>query len=141
MQQIDQRIVDFLQEHHVFTLATCNDGMPWCSSMFYVYIPGLNIFVFTSEEQTRHIREVQNNDKVAGAVVLETKQVGLIRGVQFQGRMFEPTAELRDKAKRAYLARFPYAILKPAPFWVIEIHTLKFTDNRLGFGKKLLWPI
>jgi len=48
---------------------------------------------------------------------------------------------LRAKAKRAYLARFPYAILKPAPFWAIELHAVKFTDNRLGFGKKLYWPI
>jgi len=104
-------------------------------------MPAENLLVFTSEHRTRHVQSAGQNDKVAGAVALETKQVGLIRGVQFEGRIFEPSEELREKAKRAYLARFPYAILRPAPFWIIELHTIKFTDNRLGFGKKLLWTI
>lgn len=141
MQQLDQRIIDFLQEHHVLTLATCTDGVPWCASVFYVYVPAGNLLVFTSEYHTRHAQEARQNDRVAGAVVLETKQVGLIRGVQFEGRMFEPLEELREKTKRAYLTRFPYAILRLAPFWVIELHAVKFTDNRLGFGKKLTWTI
>ncbi len=140
MQMPDQPIVDFLHEHHVFTLATCANNEPWCSSMFYVYIEKENMLVFTSEAHTRHISEVLENERVAGAVVLETKKVGLLRGLQFRGRMFAPSGELLEKAKRAYLARFPYALLKPAPFWVIELQALKFTDNRLGFGKKLHWP-
>jgi uncharacterized protein YhbP (UPF0306 family) len=141
MQQPDQRIVDFLQEHHVLALATCIDGAPWCSPVFYVYMPVENMLVFTSEFSTRHIQGAGQNDQVAGSVALETKQVGLIRGLQFEGRVFEPTEALREKAKIAYLEHFPYAILKPAPFWLIELHTIKLTDNRLGFGKKLFWTI
>jgi len=141
MKQPEQCIVDFLREHHVLTLATCVDGVPWCASVFYVYMPDENLLVFTSEYHTRHIQDVKQNDRVAGAVALETKRVGLIRGVQFQGRLFEPAEDLREKIKRAFLARFPYAILKPAPFWAIELHTIKFTDNRLGFGKKLYLTI
>ncbi len=137
MQKPDQRIIDFLHKHHVFTLATCAGAEPWCSSMFYVYLEEENVLVFTSELHTRHVAEALNNDLVAGTVVLETEKVGLLRGVQFRGRMAEPEGSLREKAKRAYLARFPYALLKPAPFWVITLHHIKFTDNRLGFGKKL----
>ena len=141
MQLPEQRIVDFLQKHHVLTLATCINDTPWCASVFYVYLSAENLLVFTSDYHTRHVQEAKQNERVAGTVALETKQVGLIRGVQFQGRIFEPAEELQGKAKRAYLARFPYAILKPAPFWIIELHSIKFTDNRLGFGKKLYWTI
>ncbi|MDR0294763.1 MAG: pyridoxamine 5'-phosphate oxidase family protein [Prevotellaceae bacterium] len=141
MQQPEQRIADFLRKHHVLTLATCTEGIPWCASVFYVYMPAENLLIFTSEYPTRHIQEAAQNDKIAGTVALETKQVGLVRGVQFQGRIFEPTDDLRQKAKRAFLASFPYAILKLAPFWAIELYVIKFTDNRLGFGKKLHWTI
>jgi uncharacterized protein YhbP (UPF0306 family) len=72
-------------------------------------------------------------------VVLETKRVGILRGVQFQGRVQQPVGHLAERAKRAYLVRFPYALLKPAPLWVVVLHTVKFTDNRLGFGKKIYW--
>jgi uncharacterized protein YhbP (UPF0306 family) len=139
MQKPDKKIIDFFHEHHVFTLATCVDGNPWCASLFYAYLEDENIIVFTSEAHTRHIHDVMKNNLVAGTVSLETKKIGLIRGVQFQGLMTEPDSGLREKAKRAYLTRFPYALLKPAPLWIISFHTLKFTDNRLGFGKKLLW--
>ncbi len=137
MQKPDQRIIDFLHDHHVFMLATCADNEPWCSSMFYVYLEEENMLAFTSEMHTRHVAEALNNNLVAGTVVLETKKVGLLRGIQFRGRMTEPEGALRKKAKRAFLAHFPYALLKPAPFWVIALHYIKFTDNRLGFGKKL----
>ncbi len=139
METPDQRIIDFLHEHHVFTLATCVNNEPWCSSMFYVYLEEENILVFTSENSTRHINEILENNLVGGTVVLETKTVGLLRGVQFQGRIITPEEALREKAKRTYLARFPYALLKPAPFWLLSLQHIKFTDNRLGFGKKIIF--
>ncbi len=139
MQTLDKRIVDFLHEHHVLTLATCNDNVPYCASMFYVFLENENRFVFTSETKTRHIKEVANNNNVAGNIALETETVGLIRGLQFQGIMEKPDGALKRKATLAYLKRFPYAILKGATIWTIELRFAKFTDNRLGFGKKLYW--
>lgn len=140
MQEIDRRIVDFLKEHHVLTLASCVNNNPWCASMFYVYLENERMLVFTSEPHTRHVHDIKLNNLVAGTVVLETKKVGILRGVQFQGLMQEPEGPLAEKAKRAYLMRFPYALLKPAPLWGVVLHTIKFTDNRLGFGKKIVWP-
>ncbi|MDR3235541.1 MAG: pyridoxamine 5'-phosphate oxidase family protein [Prevotellaceae bacterium] len=139
MQDTDSQITAFLNEHHVLTLATCVNGVPWCASMFYVYLETERMFVFTSDYQTHHIQDIKTNDRVAGTVVLETRKIGLLRGVQFQGRISEPQGTLAEKAKRAYLVRYPYALLKPAPLWVVELHIIKYTDNRLGFGKKLLW--
>ena len=137
---MDNRIIKFLKKHHVFTLATCLDGQPWCASMFYAFIEGDAALVFTSDPATRHITEAMRNQNVAGAVALETEIIGLIRGVQFSGQLIEPPSpEVKKKAHRAYLKRFPYAILNTSPLWILELHEVKFTDNRLGFGKKLRW--
>jgi uncharacterized protein YhbP (UPF0306 family) len=139
MQEFDRRIADFLRTHHVLTLASSVNDNPWCASLFYAYMPGEHLLVFTSEAHTRHVKDMTANNLVAGTVVLETKRIGILRGVQFHGRVQQPTGALAESARRAYLARFPYALLKPAPLWVVVLHTVKFTDNRLGFGKKIYW--
>ena len=59
--------------------------------------------------------------------------VGKIQGVQFTG-VFKAANEAE---KKAYFKRFPYAIAMTPSLWSIEIGYLKFTDNTLGFGKKL----
>ncbi|MDR3180864.1 MAG: pyridoxamine 5'-phosphate oxidase family protein [Prevotellaceae bacterium] len=139
MQEFDRRIADFFYAHHVLTLACSVNDNPWCASLFYAYMNEERLLVFTSEAHTRHVKDMAENDLVAGTVILETKRVGILRGVQFQGRVQKPAGPLAERARRAYLARFPYALLKPAPLWVVVLHTVKFTDNRLGFGKKIYW--
>jgi uncharacterized protein YhbP (UPF0306 family) len=44
-----------------------------------------------------------------------------------------------QKASRAYLRRFPVAALMETRLWMVELTHIKMTDNRLGFGKKLVW--
>ena len=40
---------------------------------------------------------------------------------------------------RGLLKKFPYAVLMKTTLWILEIEYIKMTDNRLGFGKKLIW--
>jgi hypothetical protein len=95
--------------------------------------------VFTTDPVTRHGAEATQNPQVAGSVVLETSVVGKIQGIQFAGTMDVPEGELAEKARFAYLKRFPVAILMKTNLWVVKVTQLKMTDNRLGFGKKLIW--
>ncbi len=139
MDGIDKRIVTFINKHHVLTLATCSENKPWCANCFYVYFEDVNLFVFTSDDTTKHIQDVLMHDLVAGSIVLETTVIGKIRGIQFQGKMWKPERDLLKKVKSAYLKRFPVAMLLKTNLWVVEPSLLKFTDNRLGFGKKLIW--
>ncbi|MGD0342664.1 MAG: hypothetical protein ABSA76_13260 [Bacteroidales bacterium] len=44
-----------------------------------------------------------------------------------------------QKAKNAYLKKFPVAALMDTRLWIVELTYIKMTDNRLGFGKKLIW--
>jgi len=136
---IDGRIVKFFREHHVLTVATTVAGEPWCANCFYVYIEEENVLVFTSDAETRHGKEFLINSFIAGSVVLETKIIGMIRGIQFQGTICEPEGELLEKARSAYLRRFPVAMLMKTSLWAVRLSYIKMTDNRLGFGKKLIW--
>jgi uncharacterized protein YhbP (UPF0306 family) len=139
----EQRITDFIGEHHILTIAVVRDNVPWCATCYYAYIKEVNRFVVTSDRETRHIRDVLegNNYKVAGTIALETKIVGKIRGIQFSGFLKSIEGDDLKKAKSAYLKRFPIARLMPGMhLWAIDPENIKMTDNRLGFGKKLFWP-
>jgi hypothetical protein len=135
----DKRITDFFSKHHVLTLATCNDNNPWCANCFYTYIEDENALIFTSDADTRHIKEATNNNHVSGSVVLETSVIGKIRGIQFTGRLESAGGKSGVKAKKAYLKQFPYAAFMNTTLWILRIDYIKMTDNRLGFGKKLIW--
>ena len=132
------RIVTFINQHHVMTLATSAGDMPWCAHCFYAYAAEKNYFVFTSDEKTRHIRDLSAGNPVAAGIVLETRVVGRIRGIQMQGQILEP-GETAAEARKIYLRRFPYAALMETRLWILRPVLIKMTDNRLGFGKKLLW--
>jgi uncharacterized protein len=136
---IDSRFIKFFRKHHVLTIATTVENEPWCANCFYVYMEEENELVFTTDKDTRHGKEFLENPVVAGSVVLETLVIGKIRGIQFQGVVSEPEGEKLSKAKWAYLKKFPPAVLMNTHLWVVKLTHIKMTDNRLGFGKKLLW--
>ena len=141
MNAINRRIIDFILEHHILTLAVTNGKQPWCATCFYVYSEADNLFIFTSEDDTRHIRDVEetNNFYAGGAIALETKMIGKIRGVQFSGNLRRLKGKEREKARKQYLEKFPVARLTKLFLWGLEPDLIKMTDNRLGFGKKIIW--
>lgn len=139
MEKVDAKIITFLKKHHVLTLATVSGDQPWVANCFYAFMEDDMSFVFTSGFETRHIQEVILNKKVAGNVVLETGIIGKIQGIQFSGILELAEGESLEKARTAYLKRFPFAALMDTTLWILPVDYLKMTDNRLGFGKKLIW--
>jgi len=136
-------IVKFIKEHHVLTLAVASNSDLWCSHAFYEFLEDELLFIITSEEKTRHIQIAKASDSgmVAGAIALETEKIGLIRGLQFKAQIVKSDDSILGKYKLKYLSRFPYAILKGGDLWLLKITEAKYTDNRLGFGKKLNWSL
>lgn len=133
---IDKRIVDFIKRHHVLTLATISSkGEPYCAACFYAYDKERNRLIFTSDDTTRHAQQMAENSAVAIGITLETRVVGKVQGAQICG-----SAKRGDEEdKKAYIKRFPYAALAPLNIWAVEPTFIKYTDNTLGFGKKLIW--
>lgn len=138
-ERIDPRIIEFIRKHHVMTLCTSYRDEPWCAHCFYVYIEENNTFIFASETGTRHIADISHNCYVAGSVVLESKMVGKLQGLQLQGLVTEVSPEELATARGAYLREFPYAVVKDLVLWQLDVTSFKYTDNLLGFGKKIYW--
>ena len=132
----EKRIAQFAKKHHVLTLATATpDGAPYCCNAFYAFNKEDNAFIFTTDISTHHGQMMQQNSRVAASVVLETRIVGKVQGLQITG-IVKPAIE---GDKTTYLKRFPYAAVADLTLWRLEAETIKLTDNTLGFGKKLIW--
>lgn len=131
-----KKIEDFLDEHHVLSLATSCGGELSVCNLFFAYDKNTKTFVVASSEDTTHIQHILKEPMVAGSVVLETKSVGKIQGLQFRGK-FEL---LSDKSlKKLYFKAFPYALAMNPLLWQVNVEYFKLTDNRLGFAKKFIW--
>ena len=136
MQSDLEKIALFLNEHHVMSLATTDFSELSVCSLFYAYSKDKNSFVVASSDDTLHIEHIKQNAAVAGNILLETKEVGKIQGVQFKAA-FTPLEDI--ELKKLYFKIFPYARALLPKLWQIEVKYLKMTDNRLGFGKKIIW--
>ena len=136
---IDKRIIDFIKAHHLLTLATTKDNIPYCANCFYVYDEKKNWLIFSSESKTKHAQDYIVNPNVAGTIALETKEVSKIQGVQLLGTILELKEEELKITKKKYLKAYPYARLMNPQLWAMQLTFIKMTHNRLGFGKKLLW--
>lgn len=119
------------------TLATIDEhGQPWCSNLFYAFAEESYELIFTSGESTLHSRHMEQRANVAASILLESRVVGRLQGLQ-----------LRAEAQRAeaayyreqFLKSFPYAVFSLKEMWTLKITYAKYTDNTLGFGTKLIF--
>ncbi|EPY4975702.1 TPA: YhbP family protein [Klebsiella quasipneumoniae subsp. similipneumoniae] len=129
----------WLSKQHVVTWCVSRDDELWCANAFYVYDPDSVAFYLLSDEHTRHGQMTGERAKVAGTVNGQPKTVALIRGVQFQGEIRRLRGDEEARMRQRYVKRFPVARMLSAPVWEIRPDEIKFTDNTLGFGKKLHW--
>jgi len=137
--KMDERIEAFLKEQTVVNIATSVNNQPYCASCYYAFIPNENLIVFKSDPDTKHIEDALANNQVAGTVIPEKIVQAKIKGVQFTGVFKPASGSAGDKAKKGYLSKFPVAGLFRGDIWMIELTKVKFTDNTLVFGKKILW--
>ena len=135
----EKRIWSFASEQTVLNFATSVDDVPWCASCFYVFNDQNKLLVFKSDKETRHIEEALRNDQVAGTILPNKFKPTQVIGIQFQGKMIVSNEELLAHAKKLYYQKYPYAKVMAGDIWVVELTYVKFTDNQLGFGKKLIW--
>lgn len=136
---MDNQILKYISLHHLMTLATVVNNQPHCASVFYVFLPDEKLLIFKSNKETKHIQDALVNPNVASTIATEMKKINTLQGLQFGGRFWELKENLLEKAKQKYLQKFPMARLIKGNFWAMELSTIKMTDNRFGFGKKLIW--
>ena len=139
MMKVDLQIIDFINKHHLLTLATSQNNIPYCCNMFYVYDVINNQLIFSTETKTKHAQHFITNPNVAGSIALETKVVSKIQGVQLIGTIKELKTEKLKIAKEQYIKAFSYAANMDIHLWAMPLNFIKMTHNKLGFGKKLIW--
>ena len=137
--KVDQQIIDFINEHHLLTLATSQNNLPYCCNAFYVYDADNNQLFFSSDTKTKHANDFIANPNVAGTIALETKEITKIQGVQLLGIIQELKTEELEIAKEQYIKAFAYAANMGLHLWAMPLSFIKMTHNKLGFGKKLVW--
>lgn len=129
----------WLKKQHVVSWSVARDGELWAACAFYLYDSEKVAFYLLSETSTRHAQMSGGRAAVAGTVNGQPKTVALIRGVQFRGEIRLLEGDEAAAVRERYNRRFPVARVLSAPAWELRIDEMKFTDNTLGFGKKLLW--
>jgi uncharacterized protein YhbP (UPF0306 family) len=133
------QIIEFLKREHVLTLATIGHGMPQCANAFYAFMHERQCIVFASSADTQHIKNIEQNQNAAVCIYYAGKTIAKIQGIQMQGIVYAPNGMLLFAARTAYLKRFPFAALSVADTWIFEPLHAKFTDNKLGIGRKIKW--
>lgn len=141
-----QRVLEFLDEHHVMTLATQGTAGLWAAAVFYAH-EGLDLY-FLSSPKSRHGQDIDTGADIAVSIQRDYDDWPGIRGVQMAGRA-EPLADAeRDRVKTLYGERFPVvgkaaaaprAILEAlgkARWYCFRPATVYLVDNRLGFAHR-----
>lgn len=130
---LDKKILKFLKSHHILNLSVFDEKEIWIATCFYAFDENKISFFIASEISSNHIKMAQKNPKVAISIALETKIIGKIQGIQAKGEIS------KTDEKFCYFKKFPYAITLNPTIFEIKIDFLKFTNNSLGFGKKIIW--
>ncbi len=130
-----EKVEAFFLSQHIMTLATSHNNFPYIASVFYAYDTSSHSFVIASDPKTRHMKEALNNPNIACNIHLQTKEVGKIQGAQIEATIHKNSSEA---LKKLYFKTFPYALALNPTLWQIQPKRVKFTDNRFGFGKKIV---
>ncbi len=136
MQENLKKFKSFLDKHHVLSLATSSGDELSVCNLFYAYDMDTQTFIVASSDETTHIQNILINPNIAGSVVLETRTIAKIQGLQFRG-VFDLVDD--EKYSKLYFKAFPHARIMRLKLWKIKVNYFKMTDNTLGFGKKLIW--
>jgi uncharacterized protein YhbP (UPF0306 family) len=145
-----RQILEFLNAHHVLSLATCSADGPWAAALFYVCDADLNLY-FLSDPATRHCRDIERDARVAVTVNLNHADWTEIRGLQIGARAAAVAAGEREAIEQHYLERFPdirALVTEPrvpqaqaiaqrftaSRFYRIAPQRIRLIDNTRGFG-------
>ena len=135
---MDDRIIDFLSNNHLLSLATSKENIPHACNCYYVYDQTQQVLIFSSDSKTKHANHFLDNPNVSASISKDNIDYKKIQGIQLTGVVHSIQKDL-DRYTEVYSNKFPFAKNMPLYLWFIEIISVKMTDNNLGFGNKINW--
>lgn len=137
---MDKRISQFIRQQTCLSCCTIGEqGQPWCFSAFYAFDEDAGLLFVKSASTSRHGEYLMKNPSVAGTILPDKLRMLHIKGIQFDGILLASDHPDTRRAYAAYHKRFPFSIAMPGEVWTLRLDFVKYTDNSLGFGKKLHW--
>ena len=145
------RVLAFLGEHHVMTLATAGADGPWAAAVFYAH-DDLRLY-FLSAPNTRHAQHLAANPRVAATIQHDYDDWPGIRGLQIEGTAREVAPQDEARVRALYQSRYPLIgggagvprkileALDRIRWYELAPKDIYFIDNTLGFAhRELLSP-
>jgi uncharacterized protein YhbP (UPF0306 family) len=145
--ELAERVVSFLDAHHVMSLATLGEDGPHATSVFYVR-DGFAL-IWISDPDSKHSVHIEALSKTAATIAPDYADFPEIQGLQISGHAERITGELeRVGAQRLLQSRYlflqrlaeaPKELLdayKRAQFYRLNPDRIVLIDNRRGFGSK-----
>lgn len=143
---LKSRVLSYLQNHNVATIATCNGGTPWATALFYTN----NDFVlyFLSSPTSKHSNNLKVNPNVGVTIQEDYSDWLEIKGIQIEGVALEIYGEEEEIARKLYCKKFPVvgmlahtpaAIVKALAkvrWYKIVPQRFFFIDNSFGLGNR-----
>lgn len=145
-----QEVLDYLQAHHVMTIATMGADGPAAAAVFYVNSGAR--FYFLSSPHSRHCQNIKADPRVAITIHEDYSDWCAIKGIQISALARELDGQEREAAKRLYGNKFPDILggqpilgaiaeaLSRIRWYELVADRIRFIDNERGFGHKEEWP-
>lgn len=138
-----RQALDYLQTHHVLSLATTGPEGAWAAAVFYVNIEF--DLIFLSAGHTRHVQNFNHTPKVAGAIHEDYQDWPTIQGIQLEGVVVKLKGKEQVTAVAHYHRKFPF-LVNPSPkiaqaltkvnWYRLRPSRLYFIDNSKGLGHR-----
>jgi uncharacterized protein YhbP (UPF0306 family) len=135
-----EQLLEFLQSHHILTLATTTEDHEPCATPLFYVLHGGSCLYWISSPSSAHSQNLANDREVAAAVFTSTDQWKDIRGAQLRGKVHVVSdARVRTEVLAHYGERFHLSTLlrvamskstlyKFTPTWA------RYLDNSHHFG-------
>lgn len=140
MNPIPAQIIDFINRHHVVSLACYANSTLWSASCFYIFDAENDRLIILTKRTTCHGKLMQQNPNIAGTIAGQPEHLTEIEGLQFSAtaRCLSEKNE-RNRAFTRYSQRYPIAKFIPSDVWEVCFDEIKFTENRTAFAHKTYW--
>jgi uncharacterized protein YhbP (UPF0306 family) len=136
----------YLVRHTTMSLATCHDGRPWSTDLFYASDDSCQLY-FVSSVTTWHCQHIAANPRVSVSISRECSDWKEIKGVQLVGVASVVSKADRDGVTEMYLTKFPalkklhqaseiLSLFWESSFYRISPEWIRLIDNSKRFRHK-----
>jgi uncharacterized protein len=136
MEDVRERLLDYMGAHITMTLATANGHVPHAATVFYAN-DGFDLY-YLSDSDTVHGQDALANPQVFVTISQDYDDWQAIQGIQLRGRA-ERLEQGYEHAAAVYSVKFPFIAAFPPEaltYWKITAEWLRMVDNTIAFAHK-----